>query len=596
MENIGFAHYYKVMGSEKDGPQGFINIDRFDQKNNYYYIRLVLWVCLSVLMMYSIFNFFVKHNYYYGITCLIVALFVLIDIIYIITKKRQLYSMFLSIMGFTSFCIFLLFHTNRPIGRMWILLCPLISFYTQKTRNTIIIISICLTGILFKIIYTWDLGYPVIRKNIEQLFVFILISIMTYVYAKSAMFKAEKIDYQMYHNLLTGLPNRKALQEHLQLKGYKTIALINIDGFKSINNLYGNKIGDEVLKIIGNRIHNVIEGIKPYKLFKLHADEYAVVVLDSVRPGEDLEYLKRLPGKIDRIINIRDIEIYPSFTLGIHHGEKSLLEDADMALKRAKKDRKDVVIYNEFMNSKLEYKDKQSIINKLMLGLSETSIIPAYQPILNLKNDKVESYKALARLSIKDEVIKPDKFLELAKEMRVYHRITEQMVDKTFNYFKDQDMSFHINLDNDDFEHEKTTSLIISKLVEYQIGPQVCFEILETAEIKNPDKVIKFINMVKSLGCKIAIEDFGSGFTSFYNLVSFRVDYLKLDASLIRNINTSEESQVIVRAIVSVAKEMNMKTVAEHVDSEDILRKIRYMGIDYAQGYYVGRPNLLLND
>lgn len=585
----------KIMSDEKREVESLTNIDQFNQRNNYYHIRLVLWVCLSVLLMYSIFNLFVKQNYDYGIACLVVALFVLTDIMYIVIKKRQLYSMFLSIMGFTSLCIFLLLYSSQPSGRMWILLCPLISFYTQKRKLAIVNLSICLSGILFKIIYSWDLGFPVNRKNIEQLIVFLLISIMTYVYAKLAMYKAKRIDFQMYHNILTGLPNRKALQEHLQVKGYKTIALINIDSFKSVNNLYGNRIGDEVLKIIGNRIHNSIEGMKPYKLFKLHADEYAIVVMNSSSPDEDLEYLKRLPGKIDGIINIREIEIYPSFTLGIHHGEYSLLEDADMALKRAKKDRKDVVIYNEFMNTKLEYRDKHSIINKLMLGLSETSIIPAYQPILNLENDNIESYKALARLSIKDEVLTPEKFLELAKEMRVYHRITEQMIDRTFIYFKERDISFHINLDNDDFEHEKTTSLIITKLVEYQIGPKVCFEILETAELKNPDKVIKFINMVKSLGCKIAIEDFGSGFSSFYNLISFRVDYLKIDASLIRNIDTSEESQVIVRSIISVAREMNMKTVAEHVDSEVILRKIRHLGIDYAQGYYIGKPNLLLN-
>lgn len=585
----------KIMSDEKREVESLTNIDQFNQRNNYYHIRLVLWVCLSVLLMYSIFNLFVKQNYDYGIACLVVALFVLTDIMYIVIKKRQLYSMFLSIMSFTSLCIFLLLYSSQPSGRMWILLCPLISFYTQKRKLAIVNLSICLSGILFKIIYSWDLGFPVNRKNIEQLIVFLLISIMTYVYAKLAMYKAKRIDFQMYHNILTGLPNRKALQEHLQVKGYKTIALINIDSFKSVNNLYGNRIGDEVLKIIGNRIHNSIEGMKPYKLFKLHADEYAIVVMNSSSPDEDLEYLKRLPGKIDGIINIREIEIYPSFTLGIHHGEYSLLEDADMALKRAKKDRKDVVIYNEFMNTKLEYRDKHSIINKLMLGLSETSIIPAYQPILNLENDNIESYKALARLSIKDEVLTPEKFLELAKEMRVYHRITEQMIDRTFIYFKERDISFHINLDNDDFEHEKTTSLIITKLVEYQIGPKVCFEILETAELKNPDKVIKFINMVKSLGCKIAIEDFGSGFSSFYNLISFRVDYLKIDASLIRNIDTSEESQVIVRSIISVAREMNMKTVAEHVDSEVILRKIRHLGIDYAQGYYIGKPNLLLN-
>lgn len=585
----------KIMSDEKREVESLTNIDQFNQRNNYYHIRLVLWVCLSVLLMYSIFNLFVKQNYDYGIACLVVALFVLTDIMYIVIKKRQLYSMFLSIMSFTSLCIFLLLYSSQPSGRMWILLCPLISFYTQKRKLAIVNLSICLSGILFKIIYSWDLGFPVNRKNIEQLIVFLLISIMTYVYAKLAMYKAKRIDFQMYHNILTGLPNRKALQEHLQVKGYKTIALINIDSFKSVNNLYGNRIGDEVLKIIGNRIHNSIEGMKPYKLFKLHADEYAIVVMNSSSPDEDLEYLKRLPGKIDGIINIREIEIYPSFTLGIHHGEYSLLEDADMALKRAKKDRKDVVIYNEFMNTKLEYRDKHSIINKLMLGLSETSIIPAYQPILNLENDNIESYKALARLSIKDEVLTPEKFLELAKEMRVYHRITEQMIDRTFIYFKERDISFHINLDNDDFEHEKTTSLIITKLVEYQIGPKVCFEILETAELKNPDKVIKFINMVKPLGCKIAIEDFGSGFSSFYNLISFRVDYLKIDASLIRNIDTSEESQVIVRSIISVAREMNMKTVAEHVDSEVILRKIRHLGIDYAQGYYIGKPNLLLN-
>lgn len=570
-------------------------LNRYDRENNYFYIRLILCVCCGILMMYTIFNLFFRKNYYYGVACLIVALFVLTDFIYINVYKKQFNSLMLSILGFTGLCIFLLFfsHHDITVGRMWILLCPLITFYTQEIKKTLIYLSICLLAVLIHTIYNWGLGYPSNRLNVEQVYVFILVSLMTYVYARSSRKKVERIDYQLYHNLLTGLPNRKALQEHLLERGYKTIALINIDSFKSVNNLYGNRIGDEVIKIIGNRIFNVIEGIKPYKLFKLHADEYAITVINSIRPTEDLDFLKRLPAKIDGIISIGDIEIYPSFTVGIHHGEESLLEDADMALKRAKKDRKDVVIYNEKMNPKLEYKDKHNVINKIMVGLSETTILPAFQPILNIKSNRVESYEALARLSIRDEILQPRDFIELSKEMRLYHLITTQMIDKTFHYVKDRDISISLNLDNDDFEHEKTTSYIINKLVEFQIGPKICFEILETSEIKNPEKVIKFINMVKSLGCKIAVDDFGAGYSSLYNLISFRVDYLKIDASLIKNIDTSEKSQVIVKSIISVAKEMNMKTVAEHVDTEEILQKIRTMGIDYAQGYHVGEPNLL---
>jgi len=169
------------------------------------------------------------------------------------------------------------------------------------------------------------------------------------------------------------------------------------------------------------------------------------------------------------------------------------------------------------------------------------------------------------------------------------------MVRQTFEFFLDKDDDFSLNICLQDILNEKTIHYIYSLLEKYQVGNQVIFEFLETEKIENYPQVEGFIEKIRSFGCRIAVDDFGSGYANFDYLIRLDFDYLKIDSSLIKNICTDENSRIMVEAIVGFSRKLGLKTIAEYVHSEDVFEKVRSLGIDYSQGYYIGKPGEGLN-
>jgi EAL domain-containing protein (putative c-di-GMP-specific phosphodiesterase class I) len=143
---------------------------------------------------------------------------------------------------------------------------------------------------------------------------------------------------------------------------------------------------------------------------------------------------------------------------------------------------------------------------------------------------------------------------------------------------------------------KKVSSFILRRLNNTGNGHLVTFEIVESQEIESHIKVVNFIKKVKFLGCKIAIDDFGSGYSNFEQLLKLDIDYLKIDASLIKDIDTNRDSEIMTKSIISFAKEMGLKTIAEFVSTQSIFDKVKLLGVDYAQGYHIGKPSNLQGD
>ncbi len=164
------------------------------------------------------------------------------------------------------------------------------------------------------------------------------------------------------------------------------------------------------------------------------------------------------------------------------------------------------------------------------------------------------------------------------------------MINKSFDTFRDMDAEFSINLTIQDIMDSDLKAFIFEKLQESDIAKRLVFEIVESEGIENFGKVIEFIEKVKSYGCKIAIDDFGTGYSNFEYLLQHKADYIKIDGSMIKDIDTNQDAQAVVSTIVDFAKKMNMKTIAEFVENETIQNIIIEMGIDYSQGYHFGAP------
>lgn len=181
--------------------------------------------------------------------------------------------------------------------------------------------------------------------------------------------------------------------------------------------------------------------------------------------------------------------------------------------------------------------------------------------------------------------------MEIAKKSRQYLAITRTVIEKSFEYFKDKNFEFSINLTLEDMIDLKMREFILQKLTQYNIGSRVVFEIVESEEIANFDEINDFIANLRELGCKIAIDDFGSGYSNFAYLIKLNADYIKIDGSLIKDFTTDKNHSNIVTTILEFAKLQNIKTIAEFVSKEDILEKVTKLEIDYAQGFYIHEPS-----
>ena len=405
----------------------------------------------------------------------------------------------------------------------------------------------------------------------------------------------DSIEYQFYNDNLTGLYNRKKLIEQLEKNKNATLLIINIDLFQEVNDLYGNDIGDTVLKEYATLLQEMIH-CDCCSLFRLHSDEFAILCTQEM----DLDELEKFA------INIVDTTAKKEFhidgatiisissTVGLSYGEHLLLTNADIALKFAKRQKKKYLVYQTSMKAEHEYEQNMKWTKRIKEAIENNKIVPLFQPIVCCKTKEIIKYEALMRmLDDNGEYIAPIHFLELAKKNKLYHDLTKIIISKAFEQFKNSDYMVSINISVYDILNEEIVNLIVQKLKQTNIGERISFEIIESEGIENFEQVMDFINKVKQFGCKIAIDDFGTGYSNFEYLMKLKVDYIKIDASMIKNIDRDKNSQMVTETIIDFAKKMGIKTIAEFVHAKPIFEKISEIGIDYAQGYYFGKPEKL---
>lgn len=391
---------------------------------------------------------------------------------------------------------------------------------------------------------------------------------------------------------LTGFGNRNKLNYDIENSIKPAIALLNIDGFSVYNDFYGHIIGDTILVKFGNLIEENIHN-NFFSLYRLQGDEFALLNKNSEK--EDfLHHLKDLLNNVKTIpIVLSNNEIIqPNITTAVSFEEAStLLRTVDMAYAIAKIENKEFLVYSDEISLNDTYKDNILWSNKIKEAIHHGRIVPYFQPIVNNINQKFEKYEALVRLIEEDgSVVSPYFFLDISKKTKQYTTITKIMIEKSFEHFKEKTAQFSINLTMEDIVNDEINHFIFQLLEKYQIGTRVVFEIVESESIQNYETVSEFIKKLKFYGCKIAIDDFGSGYSNFEYILKLKVDYLKIDGSLIKNIVKDPNSKIIVSTIVNFAKQLGIKTIGEFVENEEIFKIMQELGIDYSQGYHFQAP------
>lgn len=406
----------------------------------------------------------------------------------------------------------------------------------------------------------------------------------------------KKLDNIANTDTLTKLGNRYKLINDINQSKSPALAIINIDRFSEINDFYGHIIGDKILKEFGEKL-DLINGDSNYKVYRLQSDEF-VIFNENTNHEVFLEKISLIDKRLEKEKFFIDNEdfINLNFTIGISFEEKNrLLNSANMAVKIAKKNHLELIVYDDNISLDKEYKNNIKWTKSIKEAIEKDNILAVYQPIINNKTMKIQKYEALVRLKKEDALISPYFFLEISKKTKFYNQITKIMIEKTINQFKNLNYNFSINLTIEDILNNEIKNYIYEVLSNSGIGERLVFEIVESESIENFDIVLDFIKKVKAYGCKIAIDDFGTGYSNFEYLLKLKADFIKIDGSLIKNIDKDILSEKVCRNIVNFAKDLGMKTIAEFVENESILQKVKELGIDYSQGYYFSAPIENLN-
>lgn len=390
---------------------------------------------------------------------------------------------------------------------------------------------------------------------------------------------------------LTGLGNRYKLNNDIKNSKNPALAILNLDNFSQINDFYGHKTGDDIIVKFGEQLYSN-KCSENCLIYHLQGDEY-VLLHQDISKEKFLEKTYLILQKLSDItIDIKDENISFNFTTAISFESKEyILTTADMALKVAKRDNKQLVVYSNDISLNDEYENNIKWTKKIKEAIQNDKFVPVFQPIINNRNNVWEKYECLVRMEDEeDKLISPYFFLDISKKTKHYTAITKLMLNKSFEMFKDKDLEFSVNLTIEDILNNDIKTHIVVLLEKYKNGSKVVFEIVESESIQNFKEVLEFIKNVKSHGCKVAIDDFGTGYSNFEYLVKLNADYLKIDGSLIKDIDTNKTSQIVVKNLVNFARDLGMKTIAEFVENEAILNKVKELGIDYTQGYYFSEP------
>ncbi|WP_323584651.1 bifunctional diguanylate cyclase/phosphodiesterase [Aliarcobacter butzleri] len=402
--------------------------------------------------------------------------------------------------------------------------------------------------------------------------------------------KTEELKRNLRLDSLTNIGNRYKLIEDVSKSVNPCISILDIVSFSDVNDFFGYKTGDNVLKIVARKIEELLIDKENYRVYRDHSDTFCIVAQNEDRDKfiKNIDEISKTIAKVPIVIKSRELYVQLSYVFSFESKE-NLLETANI-IKRYSHANKNIIIYDKALELEKDYEKNIFWTLKIKKALDEDKIVPYFQPIYNLKTSKIEKYEALVRLIDGNNVISPYYFLDISKKSKQYLQLTKTMIQKTFDYFRDKDFEFSINLTFEDIKSEYISSFIIELLKEYEIGHRVVFEIVESEEIDNFRKINEFFVTIREYGCKIAIDDFGSEYSNFEYLAKLNVDYIKIDGSLIKDILINKSSQNIVSMLVNFAKGQKVKTIAEFVSNKDILNKVRELGIDYVQGYYIKEP------
>jgi len=399
---------------------------------------------------------------------------------------------------------------------------------------------------------------------------------------------------ELYTDSLTNLPNRNQLLKDLDIKKDSSIALLDIDSFAKIDDLFGEDNGDIILIELANSLKSFFD-YKKYKVYRIEADKFAVVCDSEVVSMDDFyNECKQFAAKMEvNAIEIGGNEIDIDITIGIAKAQGlDAYKYGKRVITNARKKKKRVMIYDDSLDMRKSYEDNIKWIKLIKQGFKENLFKAYFQAIVDTKTQEVYKYEALIRyVKPNGEQVPPYKFLDVAKSTKYYSNIIKIILQDSIALIKNKSKRVSINISFEDISNEDTKKHIFKVLEDNkEYTDRLEFEILESEGIEDIELVRNFIKKVKEFNCKVGVDDFGSGYSNFNLLTLLDIDFVKIDGSLVKEINTSKELEIIVSTINNFSQKIGLTTIAEFVANKDIYDKVEEIGANYCQGYYFNEP------
>ncbi len=419
----------------------------------------------------------------------------------------------------------------------------------------------------------------------------------------------QRIEHLAMHDSLTELPNRHSLQERLEAAihdgGVGALLFIDIDHFKYVNDNFGHRSGDQLIIGVGSALRGALRDCGG-ELYRLGGDEFAIHLPESLRKQASetaeaaLDAVRHYRFRASEQRIISNLSASCGIALYPFHGSDvpGLFSNVDIAMYQAKElGRNRCVLFDQASDSLRSTHKRIHWAKRLRDALDDDRITLFAQPVVRLRDRKAMHHEILVRLR-DDEggFVQPSSFIELAESLSMVQEIDMQVVEKLLQFMRHHNqigkkLRYFVNLSRVSISDQRWVQRLISLLrTSGADASQFVFEITETAAMSEIDVTLSFIRRLKDMGCRFALDDFGAGFSSFYYLKRFEVDYLKIDGSFIRDLATDEGSRLFVRALNDVANGLSKQVVAEWIETPEALKILTEMGAQYGQGYLFSKP------
>jgi diguanylate cyclase (GGDEF)-like protein/PAS domain S-box-containing protein len=433
----------------------------------------------------------------------------------------------------------------------------------------------------------------------------------------------EQLEHNLFHDPLTGLPNRRLFQDRLKNADARSrrsgkphaLLLANIDHFKVFNETTGTAAGDQVLQEISRRLGTCLRqddtiarrenGSSDAVVFRLGGDEFTIL-LDSVGdPSDAMRVARRIQSAVAEPFIVESREVRPSISVGIalstlaHERPEDVLKDADVAMRRAKAlGGSRCEVFDEAMHTRAE--GRMRLESDLRAAIAAHQFRVYYQPVVQLATRRIVSFEALLRWDHPTQgLISPYRFIEAAEDTGILVSIghwlilqaCRQLQEWEVNNSSGQPTNITVNISARQFADARLANDVQDALQQTGIEPsRLQLEMTESVAAADPKLTITVLSHLKHMGIGVILDDFGTGSTSLRGLREFPLDALKIDRSLVREMQADRAASDIVELIIAMAHKMNLRAVAEGIETSRQFERLLELGCECGQGYYFSQP------